>query len=191
MMRRKILCALVIVVAFAGISEAAKRKVAAKKVVDDRARNIYALFTEVNPKLSGVDAKKYAEIILEAGEKHKIDPYVIAAIIVHESTVNNKAVSKGGDYGLMQVRWKVHEKAIKKEFPKVKKANDMFDARTNIFFGTEIFAYGYKKSGNDVRKGILRYSAGNTQLADKVMATVKKLQANDAKTNKTPKKKGK
>ena len=184
MMRRKILCALVIVAIFAGISEAAKRKVAAKKVVDDRARNIYALFTEVNPKLSGNDAKKYAEIILEASAKHKVDPYVIAALIVHESTVNNKAVSKGGDYGLMQVRWKVHEKAIKKQFPKVKNAKGMFDARTNIFFGTEIFAYGYNKSGKDVRKGILRYSAGNNQLVNKVMATVKKLQANDAKATK-------
>ena len=149
---------------------------AAKSVNDVKVRNIYALFTKVNPKLSGSDAKKYTEIIIEACAKFKQNPYVIAGIIVHESTVNSKAVSKGGDYGLMQVRWKVHEKAIKQRFPKVKHGKDIFDARVNIFFGTEIFSDCMKKSNGDVGKGLLRYSAGNTKLRDKVLATVKELE---------------
>ena len=90
--------------------------------------------------------QNYADIIIQAGEKFKIEPYVIAAIIVHESTVNYKAVSKGGDYGLMQVRWKVHEKAIKAEYPKVKTAKDFFDPKTNVFFGTRIFSECAAKS---------------------------------------------
>ena len=150
-----------------------------KASVDQRARNIYALFTKVNPKLSTDRARNYTEIILEAAAKFKQDAYVIAAIIVHESTVNNKAVSKGGDYGLMQVRWKIHEKAIKQRFPKVRKADDMFDARTNIMFGTEIFTDCMKKADNDVAKGLMRYSAGNTKMRDKVMATVRELRNND------------
>ena len=144
-----------------------------------KARNIYALFTQKNPRLEPSSAGKYAEYVIEAAGKFGQDPYVIAAIIVHESTVNNKAVSKGGDYGLMQVRWKVHEKAIKQRFPKVKRANDMFDPRTNIMFGTEIFADGMKRSGNDTGKGLLRYSAGNTKLRDKVLATVKELRTKE------------
>ena len=146
---------------------------------DNKARNIYALFTEANPGLSQESAKKYAEYVIEAAEKFKQDSYVIAAIIVHESTVNNKALSKGGDYGLMQVRWKIHEKAIKQRFPKVKKAKDIFDARTNIMFGTEIFADCMKRVNNDTEKGLMRYSAGSTKLRDKVMATVKTLRAKD------------
>lgn len=150
---------------------------AAKRVETDvRSRNIYALFMSVNPKLSGSDAKKYTEIVFEACAKFKQNPYVIAAIIVHESTVNRKAVSKGGDYGLMQVRWSVHAKAIKQRFPKVKHGNDILDARTNIFFGTEIFSDCMKKSNGDVGKGLLRYSAGNTKLRDKVLSTVKMLE---------------
>ena len=131
---------------------------------DNKARNIYALFTEANPGLSQESAKKYAEYVIEAAEKFKQDSYVIAAIIVHESTVNNKALSKGGDYGLMQVRWKIHEKAIKQRFPKVKKAKDIFDV---------------KRVNNDTEKGLMRYSAGSTKLRDKVMATVKTLRAKD------------
>ena len=178
---QKILCTVIFLLILSGDSYPAQGN-------DSRARNIYQLFTGVNPKLSESDAKNYAGIVIEAAEKFKQDSYVIAGIIVHESTVNNKAVSKGGDYGLMQVRWKVHEKAIKQRFPKVRRANDMFDARTNIFYGTEIFRDCMRKSDNDYQKAILRYSAGNTKLRDKLTATVSKLYARDnsAKAKATP-----
>ncbi len=173
---RKYLHAVIILLLIAGVSSAAQNA---------RAKNISALFMKRNPKLTAKTADSYSAIIFEAAEKFKQDPYVIAAVIVHESTVNNRAVSKGGDYGLMQVRWKVHEKAIKKKFPRVKKASDMFDARTNIFFGTEILADCMKKANNDTRGGILKYSAGNEKLANKVLATVKELQSKDKTTTKT------
>ena len=178
-MIRKILYSLLIILVIVNFSEAATQ--------NPKAKNIVELFTRVNPKLSAKTAQNYADIILQAGEKFKIDPYVIAAIIVHESTVNNKAVSKGGDYGLMQVRYKVHEKAIKQRFPKVKRASDMFDAKTNILFGCEIFSDCYNKTKN-VYDALKRYSAGNTKMADKTIATVNELQDKDKDNkNKTTK----
>ena len=182
---RKLIIAIILVLIISGTSYPASKKA---QTIDNRARNIYALFTEANPKLEPANAKKYAEIVIQVSEKFKQDPYVIAAINVHESTVNNKAVSKGGDYGLMQVRWKIHEKAIKQRFPKVKNAKDMFDARTNIMFGTEIFSDCMRKSDNDVQKGLMRYSAGNTKMRDKVMSTLKTLRSMD---NASKTKKGK
>ena len=174
-MKRKILLALIILGVCINFnfleSEAAQ---------NTKAKNIVELFTRVNPKLSTKTANNYADIIFQAGEKFNVDPYIIAAIIVHESTVNNKAVSKGGDYGLMQIRYKVHAKAIKERFPKVKKASGLFNAKVNIFFGTEIFSDCYKKKKN-VYDALKCYSAGNTQLANKVTNTIKKLQAKDNK----------
>ena len=163
--KHRILYALVIVLVLACNAYAAQK-------VDPKARNIYQLFTKANPKLDSGTAKKYVDIVIAAGKKYKQDPYVIAAIIVHESTVNAKAVSKGGDYGLMQVRWRVHEKAIKAEYPKVRKASDFFDARTNIFFGTRILSECAAKS-KDLRGALLRYSGGGTKVTAKVMNTVK------------------
>lgn len=164
----------------------------AQKNTDPKARNIFALFTKANPKISAATAKKYSELVIEASEKYKQDPYVIAAIIVHESTVNNKAVSKGGDYGLMQVRWKYHKDAVRKIFPKVKHPHDMFDARVNIFYGTKLFGEYLRKANNDLRGGLMGYSAGGTKLTRKVLATVKDLQSKDTHTNtKTRKRKGK
>ena len=154
---------------------------------DTKARNIYQLFRKVNPKLSAGNAKKYSDIIIAAGKKYKQDPYVIASIIVHESTVKYNAVSKGGDYGLMQVRWRVHEKAIKAEYPRVKKASDFFDPRTNIFFGTRILSECAAKS-KDLRGALLRYSGGGTKVTAKVMNTVKELQAMDKTAKPKPKK---
>lgn len=172
MNHRKFLWLAVLFVFLVNIAEAAQ---------STKEKNIASLFTEKNPKLSAKTANRYATLIVEAANKYKQDPYVIAAIIVHESTVNNKAVSKGGDYGLMQVRWKVHEQAIRKEYPKVKKADDILDARTNIFFGTRIFSECAAKT-KTTEEALMRYSAGSTKLTNKVLATVKELQEKDKKT---------
>ncbi len=155
----------------------------AQENIDSRARNIFALFTKANPKLSAATAKKYSELVIEASEKYHQDPYVIAAIIVHESTVNNRAVSKGGDYGLMQIRWKYHKDAVRKIFPKVKHPHDMFDAKVNIFYGTKLFGEYLRKANNDLRGGLMGYSAGGVKLTRKVLATLQTLQAKDRNTN--------
>ncbi|MBQ9418879.1 MAG: transglycosylase SLT domain-containing protein [Synergistaceae bacterium] len=156
-----------------------------------KTQNIADLFTRVNPSLKANKAVDYAKVVINASEKHKQDPYAIAALIVHESTVNPNAISKGGDYGLMQIRWRVHEKAIKKQFPKVKKAKDILDVRINVLYGTEIFSYCMKKANNDLRGGVLRYSAGNNKLVGKVMATINELRTKDGTIKKVKAKKKK
>lgn len=171
MKQKKFLCALILLLVCVSIAEAAQ---------STKAKNIASLFREKNPTLTARTADRYADIVIAAARKYKQDPYVIAAIIVHESTVNAKAVSKGGDYGLMQVRYRVHEKAIKQEYPKVKKAEDMFNARTNIFFGTRIFSECASKT-TTTQDALMRYSGGSTNLTNKAMATVRELQAKETK----------
>ena len=171
----RLLFAAIIVIVLAGNAFAAAK-------TDVREQRIQQLFTTHNPKLEAKTAKAYTGHVMAAADKYKQDPYVIAAIIVHESTVNNKAVSKGGDYGLMQVRYRVHEKAIKAEYPKVKKATDMFDPRTNIFFGTRILSECAAKS-KDLRGTLMRYSGNGTKLTAKVLNTVEQLKAGKIQQN--------
>lgn len=156
------------------LARATKKNIRPKVSSSSKAQKISSLFMKINPALTKTIADKYASYVIEAAEKFNQDPYVIAAIIIHESTVNNKAVSKGGDYGLMQVRWKVHEKSIKQRFPNVKKSKDIFDAKTNILYGTEIFSQCMAKT-NDTKQALLKYSAGSNKLASKVLKTVKDL----------------
>ena len=186
MKKRILILAIILLVCTSGDSYSAQKQ------IDPRAGNIFALFTKHNPTLSAANAKKYSEIVIEASEKYNQNPYVIAAIIVHESTVNNKAVSKGGDYGLMQIRWKYHKDAVRKDFPNVKKPQDMFDAKVNIFYGTKLFSEYLRKANNDLRGGLMGYSAGGVKLTTKVLATVNELQSKDNNTNrKTKSRKGK
>ena len=120
---------------------------------------ITELFMRYNPR----QAETLAQIVREAGKAYNVDPNIIAAIIVHESSVRPNVVSRGGDYGLMQVRWIFHK-------DKVSKASDLLEPRTNVLVGTRIFAeyYAQKKT---IRGALLRYSGGNRALADKVMRT--------------------
>ena len=83
---------------------------------------------------------RLTSIVLEAGKKYSVDPKIIAAIIVVESSARPKAVSKGGDYGLMQIRWKVHKRDIQRRFPSVKTAEDLLSPYNNVMIGTEILA---------------------------------------------------
>ena len=165
--RKNYLLVIILLILCASLSEAAKKP-------DPRAKNIADLFMRVNPEVSKKQADKYAAIAIEAAAKFNQDPYVIAAIIVHESTVRANAVSQGGDYGLMQIHWKAHYKTLQQRFS-IKSSKGLFDPRINIFFGTEIFADCMKKSSTDLWGALMRYSSGSRKLATKVLATVQEL----------------
>ncbi|MBQ6664677.1 MAG: hypothetical protein IJM68_03720, partial [Synergistaceae bacterium] len=77
MRTRKLVIIAIFLLLFPSTSYSAA-KLTKTPAVDNRARNIYALFTKANPRLEPVNAKKYAEIVIEASEKFKQDPYVIA-----------------------------------------------------------------------------------------------------------------
>ena len=143
------------------------------------------LFSRYNRKLSQPQAKQIAAVVLQAGERFRLDPLLIASIIVRESSARPWAISKGGDYGLMQVRWRVHQKWIRRKYPQVRDASDLLKPEINIFVGAEIFA-GYYAKHKTLRSGLLRYSAGNNVLADRVLATLGELESLSRKTRKEP-----
>ena len=116
---------------------------------------------------------RLTSIVLEAAKKYGVDPKTIAAIIVVESSARPRAVSKGGDYGLMQVRWKVHKKDIQRRFPNIKKAEDLLNPYNNVMVGTEIFAR-YQSQRKTLREALIRYSGGNRVMANRVLKIVSK-----------------
>ena len=127
---------------------------------------ITSLFSRYNPK----QAEEFAEIVKETAKMYGIKPSIIAAIIVHESGVRPYAISKGGDYGLMQVRWKIHRKS----YPELKTAKDLLNPSTNVRIGTEIFARYYAQKKN-VRNALIRYNGGSASFARRVLKTIKRL----------------
>ena len=141
-----------------------------------RKQSIAALFQQYNKKLDSEKACDYAEFIMQACEQFKQDPFVIAAMIVNESSARHDAMSNAGDYGLMQVRWRVHQKKIRKKYPQIEEADDMFDPKYNVLVGTEIFSTYYATAKQDIRGTLMYYTAGNERHAEKVMAVVSRLE---------------
>ncbi|MBR0075954.1 MAG: lytic transglycosylase domain-containing protein [Synergistaceae bacterium] len=126
------------------------------------------LFKHYNKNLTITQLNTMTDSVIVSGTKYKVSPLVIASIIVRESGAKTNAISKGGDYGLMQVRYKVHS-------DKVKSAKDLFNIKTNIDIGTKIFA-GYYARQKTLYGALYRYSGGNKTLAQRVLRTLNKLQ---------------
>ena len=148
----------------------AAEKLEAHKINEAMRKSIAELLRRYNKKLTAEDAYDYAVFIIETCEQFGQDPFVIAALVVTESSARHDVVSRGGDYGLMQVRWRVHEKKIRNKYPHIAKAKDMLNPKDNMLVGIEIFATYYATAKQDVRGALMYYSGGNKRAADKVFA---------------------
>ena len=142
----------------------------AHKINEARRKSIAALMRQYNKKLTDEEAYNYAILIMQASEKFGQDPFVIAALVVSESSARSDAVSRGGDYGLMQVRWRVHRKKIQDKYPHIEKANDILNPEDNLTVGTEIFSAYHATANQDVRDALMSYSSGNRRMTDRVFA---------------------
>ncbi len=120
-----------------------------------RMQAIESFFRRTNPSLSATNASRYAGLIEKYAQHYKVDPFLVAAILVKESTVKPNAVSKG-NYGLMQVNWKANGPWIRKTFP-VRTTAQLLEPENNIRIGTHILASNIQRAGGDVDKGLDRY----------------------------------
>jgi soluble lytic murein transglycosylase-like protein len=147
-----------------------------RKKNEAKRKSIAAVLRQYNRKLSEEKAYEYAVLIIQTSDKFKQNPFVITAMVVNESSARHDAVSRGGDYGLMQVRWRVHQKAIRKKYPHIAKAKDMLNPRDNLLVGVEIFSNYRDRADQDLHDALLFYSAGNRRLARKVFAVFDRLE---------------
>ena len=121
-----------------------------------------------NNKITLQYALRLSRIVSREGSKYNINPYIIAAIIVRESSVRTRVISKTGDYGLMQINLKAHRR-------KIRSPEDLFNPDINIALGTRIFADCLKHS-KSLRSALIRYSGGNKTMAKRVLRTLRELE---------------
>ena len=108
-------------------------------------RAIAKFFREKNPKLSREKATKYSHMVVQAARDFGVDPFLVAGIIVKESTVRANAQNRGC-YGLMQIKWSVHRKTIPKAFPSIRSVEDLKKPENNIRVGTYMLANFLRRS---------------------------------------------
>ena len=107
----------------------------------------------------------YNEIIEEYCDLYDVDKYLVHSIIRTESFFNEKAVSKKGAIGLMQIMpdtgaW-VAEKLELKNFT----SEDLFDSEKNIMIGVWYISYLSDKFNGNFNNTIAAYNAGPTNVS--------------------------
>ncbi len=127
-------------------------------------------FISYNRFLPEDDAKRYAKAVMKAAHTFKVDPFLVTAIIIKESTANYMARSSVA-HGLMQVHWAVHKEAIKNAFgSKINELRDLYVPENNIAVGTWILSNYIKSSDGNIKKALGRYYGDpNSSYADKVL----------------------
>lgn len=126
-----------------------------KKDQAKRLKAVEIYFTRKNPKVSQKKISQYVNLIDHYSSQYGLDPFLVAGVMMKESTVKEKAVSKG-NYGLMQINWNANRPWIVKTFP-IKTKKELMVPANNIRLGIHILAANIKKSGDSVDKGLDRY----------------------------------
>jgi len=108
------------------------------------------------PLVQGMEAERlYHYIIIEAANRHQVDPAIVKAIIMAESSYNPKAVSKKGAKGLMQLMPKTAaELGVK----------DSFNPVCNIDGGVRYYKKMLNQFNGDVTLALAAYNAGSRKV---------------------------
>ena len=97
----------------------------------------------------------YHSIIIEAANRHQVDPAIVKAIIMAESSYNPKAISKKGAKGLMQLMPKTAaELGVK----------DSFNPVYNINGGVQYYKKMLNQFNGDVKLALAAYNAGSRKV---------------------------
>ncbi len=99
-------------------------------------------------------ARRIVDAAIRSAETHQLEPELILAIIAVESMFNERAVSRVGARGLMQVMPGVHSDKVRE----IGGRHALFDPAKNIYTGAQILSdYLDDQSGN-LRRALLRYN---------------------------------
>ena len=140
-MKAVVLGAIIALLQFFNLSFAGEREALASWIVQ-----------ETKGKVAHAVAAKYVSYAYEAGEKWKVDPLLLLAIMKPESNYRQSARNKSGASGLMQVIPKWHREKIK--------GRNIFNPKTNIDVAAQILNEYLNLQGNNLHKAIHRYSGG-------------------------------
>ncbi|HOO62605.1 MAG TPA: transglycosylase SLT domain-containing protein [Synergistaceae bacterium] len=132
------------------------QKHSSKKYASRRVLVMRDFFRLQNPSVSAKAAKIYAALTERICRKYDVDPFLVAAIIVKESTVQVGAKS-GIAYGLMQINWEANKKWIPRIFPTIKSRRDLLHSRPNIYVGTYMLREALRNAGGNVDHALDRY----------------------------------
>jgi soluble lytic murein transglycosylase len=112
--------------------------------------------------------RRLAVKIVRESRRNGLDPMLVVAVILCESSFNNYAVSHVGAMGLMQVMPDTGVYLADKAGMKLGRTSNLFDSELNVELGTSYLADLIQRFGS-VEKALVAYNAG-PGLAKRILA---------------------
>jgi soluble lytic murein transglycosylase-like protein len=112
---------------------------------------------------------------IDNGSRHQIDPELILAIIAVESTFKERAVSRCGARGLMQVMPGSHSRKMEQ----IGGSHQLFDPAKNIHIGSRILVNYLDDHDGNLRRALLSYNGSlrsRSSFPERVMRVYRDLQ---------------
>ncbi len=118
-------------------------------------------------------ARQIAKVAFRVSREHRVDPYLVLAVIAVESSFRPHVVNHhGAAYGLMQIAVHVHERRVEA----VGGRERLFLIRPNIRIGVALLVQYGARVRSRVRHALWRYSGGEYGYARKVLRLTAVLQ---------------
>ena len=111
-------------------------------------------------------ARQIAKIAFRVSREHRVDPYLVLAVIAVESSFRPHVVNRhGAAYGLMQIAVHVHARRVEAAGGRER----LFLIRPNIRIGVALLVQYGARVRAGVRHALWRYSGGEYGYARKVL----------------------
>ncbi len=121
-------------------------------------------------------ARRIVAAAIRSGETHGVAPELILAVIAVESTFKERAISRMGARGLMQVMPGYHSRKVRE----IGGTHALFDPAKNIHTGVRILADYLDNHSGNLRRALLSYNGSLYQrrstYPDKIMRIYRDLQ---------------
>ncbi|MBA4371211.1 MAG: hypothetical protein C0418_06520 [Coriobacteriaceae bacterium] len=102
---------------------------------------------------------RYEHEIAAASERHRVSPYLVAAVIESESGFDASVVSEAGAVGLMQVLPSTAEELERRGLAAPSKGATLSDPAVNIEYGTAYLRYLVERY-HEIETAVAAYNAG-------------------------------
>ena len=126
-------------------------------------------------RISQTKARSIVREAVRNAKHHRLDPELILAIIAVESTFKERAVSRVGARGLMQVMPRPHAEKVQA----IGGSHQLFDPAKNIHVGSRILANYLDDHSGNLRRALLNYNGSlgtRSSFPDRVIRIYRDLQ---------------
>ena len=104
---------------------------------DNEFEKVQQRIQSLNPDLDPSLAGKYSRLFIKHSRMYNLDVNMVVHVAFIESCFDEQAVSRTGDYGLMQINWSAHKRALRKMGID---RQELLDPKVNINYGCKLLS---------------------------------------------------